>query len=114
MKKIVVTLLLTILVVFSTQAAVVDTVLTYSPSMKKNIRAVVITPDRYAAGKEFTGLSMGGHGDLYLAFRHPDVNGFAGSMSGGVDIRPFSNNWEFWTVSIQTHSQYMSRFFTSK
>jgi S-formylglutathione hydrolase FrmB len=41
-----------------------------------------------------TGLSMGGHGALYLAFRHQDVFGVAGSMSGGVDIRPFPDNWD--------------------
>lgn len=41
-----------------------------------------------------TGLSMGGHGAMYLALRHPDVFGLAGSMSGGVDIRPFPENWE--------------------
>ena len=46
------------------------------------------------AGRGITGLSMGGHGALYLAFRHPDVFGAAGSMSGGVDIRPFPNNWD--------------------
>lgn len=40
-----------------------------------------------------TGLSMGGHGALYLAIRHQDVFGAAGSMSGGVDFRPFPNNW---------------------
>ncbi|MCF2520454.1 alpha/beta hydrolase family protein [Dyadobacter sp. CY351] len=45
------------------------------------------------AGRGITGLSMGGHGALYLAFRHQDVFGAAGSMSGGVDIRPFPNNW---------------------
>ena len=155
----------------------VDTVETYSPSMKKNIRAVVITPDTYDGSREFpvvyllhgysgnysnwiksassmrdaadvyqtiivcpdgafsswywdspvdpsmryetyvsselvswvdnryktvrsrtgrgiTGLSMGGHGALYLAFKHQDVFGTAGSMSRGVDIRPFPNNWE--------------------
>ena len=44
--------------------------------------------------RAITGLSMGGHGALYLAFRHPDIWGNAGSMSGGVDIRPFPNNWE--------------------
>src|SRR6476620_10264206 len=33
-------------------AAIVDTVQTYSPSMKKNIKAVVITPDNYATAKE--------------------------------------------------------------
>lgn len=41
-----------------------------------------------------TGLSMGGHGGLWLGFNHPDVFGACGSMSGGVDIRPFPNNWE--------------------
>jgi S-formylglutathione hydrolase FrmB len=157
-------------------AAIVDTVETYSASMKKTIKAVVITPDNYSSVKELpvvyllhghgggyadwisrakgfekaadqyqliivcpdgnnswywdspidprykyetyvskelvewidgkyktikspkgraiTGLSMGGHGALYLAFRHQDVFGAAGSMSGGVDIRPFPNNWD--------------------
>ncbi|SEN91690.1 S-formylglutathione hydrolase FrmB [bacterium A37T11] len=46
------------------------------------------------SGRAITGLSMGGQGALYLAFRHQDVFGAAGSMSGGVDIRPFPNNWD--------------------
>ena len=157
-------------------AAIVDTVDTYSPSMKKTIKAVVITPDNYAnatalpvvyllngysgnyrswiagakgietavdlyqiiivcpdgnnswywdspvdpnykyetyvstelvnwidskyktikdkKGRAITGLSMGGHGGLYLAIKHQDVFGAGGSMSGGVDIRPFPNNWD--------------------
>lgn len=37
---------------------------------------------------------MGGHGGLYLGIRHQDLFGVAGSMSGGVDIRPFPNNWD--------------------
>lgn len=45
-------------------------------------------------GRAITGLSMGGHGALYLAFKHADVFGAAGSMSGGVDIRPFPINWD--------------------
>lgn len=45
-------------------------------------------------GRAITGLSMGGHGALYLAIKHPDVFGAAGSQSGGVDIRPFPNNWD--------------------
>jgi len=45
-------------------------------------------------GRAITGLSMGGHGGLYLGFRHQDVFGACGSMSGGVDIRPFPNNWD--------------------
>lgn len=158
------------------QAGIVDTVTTYSPSMKKSIKAVVIKPESYAkatqlpvvyllhghggnyadwikrapaltryadqmnllivcpdgninswywdspvdsssryetyvskelvqwidehyktirnrSGRGITGLSMGGHGGLYLGFRHQDVFGVAGSMSGGVDIRPFPLNW---------------------
>jgi len=45
-------------------------------------------------GRAITGLSMGGHGALYLSFKHQDVFGAAGSMSGGVDIRPFPLNWD--------------------
>jgi S-formylglutathione hydrolase FrmB len=45
-------------------------------------------------GRAITGYSMGGHGALYLSFKHQDVFGAAGSMSGGVDIRPFPNNWK--------------------
>ncbi|MCO6497938.1 MAG: esterase family protein [Chitinophagaceae bacterium] len=162
---------------FSSNAARVDTVLTFSPSMQKDIKAVVVLPDAYETDKEYpviyllhgysgnysnyikstpkikdyadnysiifvcpdgnygswyfdspvdsswkyetyiateliqwiddhystikdrkgraiTGLSMGGHGALYLAFKHQDTFGSAGSMSGGVDIRPYPNNWE--------------------
>jgi S-formylglutathione hydrolase FrmB len=45
-------------------------------------------------GRAISGLSMGGHGAMYLAFRHQDVYGAVGSMSGGVDIRPFPENWD--------------------
>lgn len=176
-KKSLLLFLLTIIVFSTTFAANVDTVLTYSPSMKKEIRAVVITPNTYDNVTQFpvvyllhgysgdystwtktsdeakemadqynfivvcpdgdysswyldspmdstsryetyiakelvewidsnfktipkrearaiTGLSMGGHGGLFLAFRHQEVYGACGSMSGGVDIRPFPNNWE--------------------
>lgn len=46
------------------------------------------------AGRAITGLSMGGHGGLWLGIRHQDIFGACGSTSGGVDIRPFPNNWE--------------------
>jgi len=42
-------------------------------------------PDRN--GRAVTGISMGGHGALYLAMRNPKLFGSAGSMSGGVDLR---------------------------
>ena len=45
-------------------------------------------------GRAISGLSMGGHGALYLSFKHQDVFGAAGSMSGGVDFRPFPEKWD--------------------
>lgn len=45
------------------------------------------------AKRAITGLSMGGHGSMWLAMRHPDIWGNAGSMSGGVDILPFPDRW---------------------
>ena len=44
--------------------------------------------------RAITGLSMGGHGALYLAIRHSDIFGAAGSTSGGVDFRAFPNRWD--------------------
>jgi len=44
--------------------------------------------------RAITGLSMGGHGALYLAIKHLDQFGVAGSVCGGVDFRPFPNNWD--------------------
>jgi len=41
--------------------------------------------------RAITGLSMGGHGGLFLGFRHADRFGACGSMSGGVDLN-FSRN----------------------
>lgn len=180
MQKLAVKVLLLVLIncCFSfAKAAKVDTVLTYSASMKKQIKAVVILPDTYKdikkfpvlyllhgysgnygdyvnnvpeikalsseyqmiivcvdgnygswyidspadsswkyetyiatelvnwidhkyktikakSGRAICGLSMGGHGAFYLAFRHQDIFGAAGSMSGGVDLRPFLDNWD--------------------
>lgn len=37
-------------------------------------------------GRVITGLSMGGHGALYLSGRHPDLYAAAGSMSGALDM----------------------------
>lgn len=170
------------------KAAVVDTVQTFSTSMNKQIKAVVITPDTYSKEKELPvvyllhgfsdnykayidkikgienwadryniiivcadggfsswyfdspvdskmryetyiskeliswtdknyktiknskgraicGLSMGGHGALYLALLHQDVFGAAGSMSGGVDIRPFPDNWDI-SARLGKYSEY--------
>ncbi len=178
--------------VLQLSAATVDTVVTRSVSMKKDIKAVVIKPDSYGSGKAYptvyllhgagdkfsgwvnkvprikkyaddfdliivcpdgnvtswyfdspldptwkyetyvatelvnwidnkyntiknrsgraiTGLSMGGHGALYLSIRHQDVFGAAGSMSGGVDIRPFPMNWDI-AKRLGPKSQYPQRW----
>jgi S-formylglutathione hydrolase FrmB len=45
-------------------------------------------------GRAITGLSMGGHGGLFLGMRHSDFFGACGSISGGVDLRPFPKSWD--------------------
>jgi S-formylglutathione hydrolase FrmB len=44
--------------------------------------------------RALSGNSMGGHGSLFLAIRHPDVFSVAVPLSGGVDIRPFPDKWD--------------------
>ena len=44
--------------------------------------------------RAITGLSMGGHGALWLAWRHPDIYGMCGSMSGGVDITTIKDHYK--------------------
>lgn len=45
-------------------------------------------------GRAISGFSMGGHGGLWLGINHPDVFGAFGSISGGVDLRSFPENWD--------------------
>ena len=44
--------------------------------------------------RAITGLSMGGHGALFIAWRHTDEFAAAGSMSGGVDLTESKNKFE--------------------
>jgi S-formylglutathione hydrolase FrmB len=46
------------------------------------------------SGRAITGLSMGGHGGIYLGFRHADFFGACGSMSGAVDLSYSINKYE--------------------
>jgi len=46
-----------------------------------------------SAFNAITGLSMGGHGAMYLALKHPTTFGAMGSMSGGVNL--FSSTQKF-------------------
>lgn len=74
-----------------------------SPFQKDNLFETYITKEvigkiddtyrtiRNRNGRVITGLSMGGHGALYLATRNPDLFCAAGSMSGALDLN--SANW---------------------
>ena len=53
----------------------------YSTRKDKNARAI-------------TGLSMGGHGALYMAIRNKYLFAHAGSMSGAVDLRTSSKKFD--------------------
>lgn len=55
----------------------------------RNYRTIA---DKYH--RAITGLSMGGHGALFIALRHPDVFAAAGSMSGGVDLKESKNSFD--------------------
>jgi S-formylglutathione hydrolase FrmB len=75
----------------------IDSTMRYETYISKELPEFIDKKYRTIAsptGRAITGMSMGGHGALYLAFRHYDVFGAAGSTSGGVDIRPFPNNWD--------------------
>lgn len=50
--------------------------------------------DHRAENRAIMGLSMGGHGGLWLGLRHPDIWKNCGSTSGGVNIIPFPKNWK--------------------
>ena len=45
-------------------------------------------------GRAITGLSMGGHGGLFLGYRHADIFGACGSMSGGVNLDYSRNKFD--------------------
>lgn len=75
----------------------VDSNLRYETHLAKEVVAFVdqhYHTRREAAGRAIAGLSMGGHGALSIAIKHGEVFGAAGSMAGGLDLRPFrKNNW---------------------
>ncbi|UFH55794.1 alpha/beta hydrolase family protein [Spirosoma sp. KNUC1025] len=76
-----------------------------SPTQKDNLFETYLTKEvigkidntyrtiRDKKGRVITGLSMGGHGALYLATRHPELYCAAGSMSGAVDL-----NYKTWRL----------------
>ncbi len=66
---------------------------------------------RQKEGRAITGLSMGGHGALYLAIRHPDRFGAVGSMSGVVDLLYSTKRWEI-AKKLGSYTQYPKRWET--
>ena len=56
-----------------------------------------------------TGLSMGGHGSLYLAFRNQGVFHAVSSLSGGVDLTYSTVKWEI-ANKIGNYEQYPQRW----
>jgi S-formylglutathione hydrolase FrmB len=45
-----------------------------------------------------SGISMGGHGAVYLAHKHPDQFSCIGSSSGGLDLIPFYREWNLYKL----------------
>lgn len=74
----------------------VDTTSRYETYVSKELREFIDKTYRTVdsrEGRAITGLSMGGQGALFLAFRHLDLYGACASMSGGVDIQSFPSSW---------------------
>lgn len=75
----------------------VDSSMRYETYIGKEVPAFIdahypTIPNRN--GRAITGLSMGGHGGLFLGFRHADIFGACGSMSGGVDLDASRNKYD--------------------
>ncbi|MFN0173751.1 MAG: alpha/beta hydrolase [Saprospiraceae bacterium] len=76
----------------------VDTTVRYETYIAKEVVGFIdyyYNTRRERAGRAIAGLSMGGHGAITLGIKHIDTFGAAGSMAGGLDLRPFKlNNWD--------------------
>jgi len=75
----------------------IDTAFRYETHIAMELVNYIDKNYRTIADKDhraITGLSMGGHGALFLALRHDDVFGAAGSMSGGVDLNESKNRFQ--------------------
>ena len=75
----------------------VDPTMRYETYIGEEVPAYIdahykVIHDRKA--RAITGLSMGGHGGLFLGFRHAAIFGACGSMSGGVDERSNKNRFD--------------------
>lgn len=74
----------------------VDTTMRYETYIAKEVPAYIETNYRTIKDRKaraITGLSMGGHGGLFLGFRHADFFGACGSMSGALAIEYITNKY---------------------
>jgi len=74
----------------------VDTTVRFETYISKEVVGFIdyyYNTRRGRAGRAIAGLSMGGHGAITLAIKHIDTFGAAGSMAGGLDLRPFKVNY---------------------
>ncbi len=75
----------------------VDSAYRYETHIAKELVHHVDKKYRTIANKNhraITGLSMGGHGALFIGLRHSDIFGAAGSLSGAVDIWGMKNKYD--------------------
>lgn len=75
----------------------VDLTMHYETNVAKEIPAYIDSvyhtiPNRKA--RAITGLSMGGHGGMFIGFRHADFFGACGSMSGALDISNITRGYD--------------------
>jgi S-formylglutathione hydrolase FrmB len=75
----------------------IDSSMRYETYVAKEIPAYIeanypVIKDRKA--RAITGLSMGGHGGLFLGFRHADFFGACGSMSGALVIENITRGFQ--------------------
>lgn len=67
----------------------VDSTMRYETYVGKEIPAYIDASYRTIANRKnraIAGLSMGGHGAMFIAFRHAESFGACGSMSGALDV----------------------------
>jgi len=75
----------------------VDTTYRYETHISLEVVEFIDKNYRTIADKDhraITGLSMGGHGALFIGLRHPGTFGAAGSMSGGFDLMESKNKYQ--------------------
>lgn len=75
----------------------IDLTMHYETNIAKEVPAYIDSvyhtiKDR--RGRAITGLSMGGHGGMFLGFRHADFFGACGSMSGALDVSRITRGYD--------------------